>query len=213
VPEAGHHREAERDIQAGLEMARHLLGLSKREFDKYKVADLHIVPRAAWNRLTKDEKQAARRKGIAFKGDDYQTHSGISVEELPIADSQLDPEEIMESAEKIECGAKTAHPITELSADERTWYALRQVLDMIISAPNSRLEAECFRISSGLGELDDITEASIARKHGLTRAAISKRCVRQTKLLGLRPSQFMRSLNMREVYRKARNRSLKMRDS
>lgn len=193
-------------------MARHLLGLNKREFDKFRKSDLHIVPRSSWNRLTEEERKRARKIGIEARGDDYQTHAGAPIDELPIADPEgpsipeepLKPEEAAEPQE---------HPIASLPTDERTWYVVRQVLDLIIAAPNARLEAECFRISSGLGFLDEITEASIARKHGLTRAAVSKRCVRQTKLLGIRPSQYMRSMPLREKYRKARYRSLAKKNS
>ena len=51
--------------------------------------------------------------------------------------------------------------------------------------------------------------AEIARRHGVTRAAVSKRCVELTELLGLRPSRAMRSLTARESYRDARIRSLR----
>ena len=44
----------------------------------------------------------------------------------------------------------------------------------------------------------------IAKRHGISRAAVSKRCVELTELLNLRPSRAMRSLTARNTYRSAR---------
>ena len=46
----------------------------------------------------------------------------------------------------------------------------------------------------------------IARRHGVTRAAVSKRCCELSELLDLRPSRAMRSLTARKRYRSARIR-------
>jgi LysM repeat protein len=42
----------------------------------------------------------------------------------------------------------------------------------------------------------------IAKRYGVTRAAVSKRCVDITQRLNLPPSRAMRSLNARTTYRK-----------
>jgi hypothetical protein len=47
----------------------------------------------------------------------------------------------------------------------------------------------------------------IAKRHGITRAAVSKRCVELTELLDLPPSRAMRSLTARMAYRSARIKS------
>ena len=44
----------------------------------------------------------------------------------------------------------------------------------------------------------------IAKRHGITRAAVSKRCVELTLALDLMPSRAMRSLNARHSYRQSR---------
>ena len=54
---------------------------------------------------------------------------------------------------------------------------------------------------------DSMTD--IAQRHGITRAAVSKRCVELTELLNLRPSRAMRSLTARKSYRSARIQSTK----
>jgi hypothetical protein len=49
--------------------------------------------------------------------------------------------------------------------------------------------------------------SDIAKRHGISRAAVSKRCVELTELLDLPPSRAMRSLTARKRYRDARLRS------
>lgn len=86
---------------------------------------------------------------------------------------------------------------------EQIWDALRRMLGEIIIRDNARLTAECFALVSGLSySVSAMTE--IAQRHGVTRAAVSKRCVELTELLGLRPSRAMRSLTARQAYRSAR---------
>ncbi len=86
---------------------------------------------------------------------------------------------------------------------EQIWDALRRMLGEIIIRDNARLTAECFAVVSGLSYSGDAM-TQIARRHGVTRAAVSKRCVELTELLGLRPSRAMRSLTARQAYRSAR---------
>lgn len=87
---------------------------------------------------------------------------------------------------------------------EQTWDALRRMLGEIICRDNARLTAECFAIAAGLTFSGGDSMMEIARRHGVTRAAVSKRCVELTELLGLRPSRAMRSLTARQAYRAAR---------
>ena len=89
-------------------------------------------------------------------------------------------------------------PDTELIRD-----AVRRVLGEIIFHGNSRLTAECLAIVTGLN-FTGASMTEVARKHGVTRAAVSKRCVELTELLGLRPSRAMRPLTSRTASRSAR---------
>ncbi|MFZ9938374.1 MAG: hypothetical protein ACO3JG_15150 [Luteolibacter sp.] len=89
---------------------------------------------------------------------------------------------------------------------ESVWAALRRVLGEVLSHDNARLTAECIALVSGLSYTgSSMTE--IAKRHGITRAAVSKRCVELTELLDLPPSRAMRSLTARKRYRAARIRS------
>ena len=89
---------------------------------------------------------------------------------------------------------------------EQVWDAVRRVLGEIVIHDNARLTAECFAVVSGLN-YSGASMTGIARKYGITRAAVSKRCVELTELLDLRPSRAMRSLTARKSYRSARIQS------
>jgi hypothetical protein len=84
--------------------------------------------------------------------------------------------------------------------------AIRRVVAEILCHANARLTAECIALVSGLAYTgSSMTE--IAKRHGISRAAVSKRCVELTELLDLPPSRAMRSLTARKRYRDARIRS------
>ena len=90
--------------------------------------------------------------------------------------------------------------------EEFVWDTVRRVLGEVLSHGNARLTAECIALVSGLSYTgSSMTE--IAQRHGITRAAVSKRCVELTELLDLRPSRAMRSLTARKSYRAARIQS------
>jgi len=89
---------------------------------------------------------------------------------------------------------------------EMVHQSIRRVVAEILYHDNARLTTECIALVSGLVYSgDSMTE--IARRHGVTRAAVSKRCVEITELLDLPPSRAMRSLTARQRYRDARIRT------
>lgn len=72
---------------------------------------------------------------------------------------------------------------------------------------NARLSLECLALVTGLSYCgDSMTE--IAARHGVTRAAVSKRCVELSRALNLKPSRAMRSISARQSYRRARLKHL-----
>jgi DNA-directed RNA polymerase specialized sigma24 family protein len=89
---------------------------------------------------------------------------------------------------------------------EAIYNAIRCVVAEILYHNNARLTAECIALVSGLA-YDGSSMSDIAKRHGITRAAVSKRCVELTELLDLPPSRAMRSLTARKRYRDARIRS------
>jgi hypothetical protein len=95
----------------------------------------------------------------------------------------------------------------EPETDDRLHHVLRRMVGELLHDSNPRLSLECLALVTGLAYLgDSMTE--IAKRHGVTRAAVSKRCVALTLTLGLPPSRAMRSLAARDAYRQARTNNL-----
>lgn len=89
---------------------------------------------------------------------------------------------------------------------------LRHFVADLISEGNTRLTVECLAVALGLSSYNGESMTNIAKRHGVTRAAVSKRCVDITTQLNLPPSRAMRSKKAREIYRKSqlkRNRKRK----
>jgi hypothetical protein len=80
---------------------------------------------------------------------------------------------------------------------------LRHFVADLLSEGNTRLTIECLAIALGLSAYDGETMTEIAQRHGITRAAVSKRCVDITERLNLPPSRAMRSTRARRIYQKA----------
>ena len=89
--------------------------------------------------------------------------------------------------------------------------AIRRVIAEILYHDNARLTTECIALVSGLIYSGD-SMSEIARRHGVTRAAVSKRCVELTEMLDLPPSRAMRTLTARKRYRDARIRFTRSND-
>jgi hypothetical protein len=89
--------------------------------------------------------------------------------------------------------------------DEKLWDVLRRVMGELLSAPNRSLTLECMAAVSGLSYTGD-SFTDIAKRHRVSRAAVSKRCIELTERLGLPPSRAMRSLTARKAYRHAQLR-------
>lgn len=78
---------------------------------------------------------------------------------------------------------------------------LRHFVADLISEGNTRLTVECLAVALGLSAYNGESMTSIAKRHGVTRAAVSKRCVDITRQLNLPPSRAMRSEKARNTYR------------
>ena len=117
-----------------------------------------------------------------------------------------EPDEPEEPASGAEPG-EASDPSSGEPDPERLHDLLRRLVGELIGQDNARLSLECLALTTGLAYCgDSMTE--IARRHGVTRAAVSKRCVELTRALNLKPSRAMRSLQARGNYRRARLRHL-----
>jgi hypothetical protein len=83
---------------------------------------------------------------------------------------------------------------------------LRHFVADLISEGNTRLTVECLAVALGLSAYNGESMTNIAKRHGVTRAAVSKRCVDITTQLNLPPSRAMRSERARKIYRKSRTK-------
>ena len=124
-------------------------------------------------------------------------HSGMNgdIAESPLASEEPDIEELIEPP---------APASKEISGDA-LWDALRRLIGEILTLPNRSLTVECLAVVSGLSYAGD-SMTDIAKRHCVTRAAVSKRCVELTEKLSLMPSRAMRTLTARKSYRAAQLR-------
>jgi hypothetical protein len=85
---------------------------------------------------------------------------------------------------------------------------VRVLIGELLNQDNARLSVECLALVTGLA-YDGDSMTAIAKRHSVTRAAVSKRCVDFTHALRLEPYRAMRSLKARESYRQSRNHQLR----
>jgi len=78
---------------------------------------------------------------------------------------------------------------------------LRYLVADLLAEGNTRLTIECLAVALGLSGYNGESMTDIAKRYGVTRAAVSKRCVDITKRLNLLPSRAMRSELARKIYR------------
>lgn len=113
------------------------------------------------------------------------------------------PEEIVEAEPQ-----PSTTPSLDEPDPERLHDLLRRLVGELIGQDNARLSLECLALVTGLSYCgDSMTE--IAARHGVTRAAVSKRCVELSRALNLKPSRAMRSISARQSYRRARLKHLR----
>lgn len=131
--------------------------------------------------------------------------AGTGAPSRDLADSSMaccGPVEIVEAEPRA-----PATPSLDEPDPERLHDLLRRLVGELIGQDNARLSLECLALVTGLSYCgDSMTE--IASRHGVTRAAVSKRCVELSRALNLKPSRAMRSISARQSYRRARLKHL-----
>lgn len=104
---------------------------------------------------------------------------------------------------QIEPESEQLQKVASADIDERIMDVLRRLLGEVLTQKNARLTLECLAVACGLTTLQGESMTSIAKRHGISRAAVSKRCVDITEKLSLPPSRAMRSHAARKSYRQA----------
>jgi DNA-directed RNA polymerase specialized sigma24 family protein len=154
----------------------------------------------AWiDSLPPDERRKLEAQGLASPS---LAHHGNGAAKGDAADSPL----MREGDDPALIPDPEPEPANETCDSESVHSAIRRVVAEILCHDNARLTTECIALVSGLAYTgSSMTE--IAKRHGISRAAVSKRCVELTELLDLPPSRAMRSLTARKRYRDARLKS------
>lgn len=76
-------------------------------------------------------------------------------------------------------------------AEGNSYELVRRIIGELLCQSNPALAIECFSLVTGIGYLgDSMTE--IGKRHGVTRAAVSKRCIEFAEALGIDSSRAMR---------------------
>ena len=86
----------------------------------------------------------------------------------------------------------------QTAADLRTAEVIGKLVSEILATDPS-ITAECLALVTGVGYLGS-SESDLARKYGLTRAAVSKKCIELSERLGIKNHRAMRTQQAREVY-------------
>lgn len=96
-----------------------------------------------------------------------------------------------------------------LSSKNRAFLLLlHKVMAAILATNNSHLAAQCFSLVTGIGYQGE-SMTQIAKTHGISRAAVSKRCIKLARAFNLPPRGAMRKESTREACRRARYRVLR----
>lgn len=147
----------------------------------------------AWAKLTpRQRKQMAK--------------AGIEGPELPVYQTgKQDQDAILTNSRESEEQMETSPEATIANYDVMD--VLRRVLGELMAQNNIRLTLECLALVTGLS-YEGSSMTDIAKRHGVTRAAVSKRCVEISEALGLPPSRAMRTLTARREYERRQHRVL-----
>lgn len=154
--------------------------------------------KTAWDEwlktLTPRERKELKDKGIEGAHIDSQ---GVGGPELDTDRLSSDP--VTDEAEAMEDdGLDFDDPRVIAKATEM----VRLVVGELLTSTNKALSVECFALVTGIG-YQGSSQTAIAKRHGVTRAAVSKRCVELTEALGLHTSRAMKRAESRDNCRVA----------
>ena len=93
------------------------------------------------------------------------------------------------------------------AADLRAGEAIIRIVSEILGGGNAALTTECLALATGVA-YQGASESAIAQKFGITRAAVSKRCIEIAERVGVRNHRAMRTGRACSAYSRARIESL-----
>lgn len=130
----------------------------------------------AWDRLSPEIREAMRRDGVTGPDVDYAMTRNPYFSGPILNDQAVEP----------------TYPVDEPEPKEdRVCETIRRIIGELLCQSNPALALECFSVVTGIGYLgDSMTE--IGKRHGVTRAAVSKRCIQYADAFDLDSSRAMR---------------------
>lgn len=138
----------------------------------------------AWEKLS-----PAKRKQMA--------KLGIHGPELPkYHTGKADDDSAMDNVDAVDATTDEGVPTP---CAETPLTVVRRLFGELLSQDDFKLTLDCFSLATGIGYCGE-SMSHLAHKHGVTRAAVSKRCVEITNALGLKPTRAMRTLTTRHSY-------------
>lgn len=149
---------------------------------------------------TLPEAERAQLRSLGIDRPDINYHGSNSLLDRDLAESSLASEEM--ETPVIESQNSPKESLVDSEVDERVMDVLRRLLGEVLTQKNARLTLECLAMACGFTTLEGESMTSLAARHGVSRAAVSKRCVDIGQKLNLPPSRTMRSQTAKRVYRK-----------
>lgn len=151
--------------------------------DRQRVRDRQYAE--AWETLSPKERRLLAK-------------AGISGPELPVyATGKRDHDLILER-----CIAPVViepDDVEEVTEHYAPLDVVRRIVAELAAQDNIQLSFDCLSLVTGIS-YDGSSMTDIAKRYGVTRAAVSKRCVEISNALGLPPSRSMKQLTTRITY-------------
>ncbi|MDP0498699.1 MAG: hypothetical protein Q7P63_01245 [Verrucomicrobiota bacterium JB022] len=167
-------------------MSRHYLPKENLSYeDRQRIRDRQYLE--SWKRLPARKRKQLEAVGLGPALPDYRTAKPDVTGSLERATSR-DPE------------PEEPAPVVNFQLDAEVLIAAyRRLVGEIVSCDKAALTIDCLALVTNIA-YDGSTQVEIAERHGVTRAAVSKRCTQLTDALGLPPSRAMRALTVRDAY-------------
>jgi hypothetical protein len=140
----------------------------------------------AWEKLSAKERRRLAKMGIS--GPDLPVYHTGKHDQDTLLDRCVAP--VVTSTEPAADTTDSGYSLIDVA---------RMVIAELIAHNNIELAIDCLSLVSGLS-YGGQSMTDIARKYGISRAAVSKRCVEISNALGLPPSRAMRRLTARQTY-------------
>lgn len=105
------------------------------------------------------------------------------------------------------------NPLAGFDDPEKTASLIVDVIDRLLAhfvdCRNVGYELDCFTLATGAGYRDGKSVKVVAKRWGVSKAAVSKQCVKICDKFGFPPSAAMKSESSRESYAKSNRRNNK----